>query len=64
MDEEELIVWQDVLDEIAAGRRAGLACPHCGARPLSVEDDAGASGPTRISCPSCRRFLEGRFGPG
>ncbi len=63
MDEEELIVWQDVLDEIAAGRRAGLACPHCGGRPLSVEDDP-ATGATRISCPRCQRFLEGRFGSG
>ncbi|HWM85403.1 MAG TPA: hypothetical protein VNO33_06180 [Kofleriaceae bacterium] len=62
MDEEELIVWQDVLDEIAAGRRADLACPHCAARPLAVEDSP--TGSTRISCPSCRRFLEGRFGSG
>jgi len=62
MDEEELIVWQDVLDEIAAGRRAGLACPHCRAQPLAVDDEP--TGVTRISCPSCRRFLEGRFGSG
>lgn len=62
MDEEELIVWQDVLDEIAAGRRANLACPHCGARPLAVEERP--SGATRVACPSCQRFLEGRFGSG
>jgi hypothetical protein len=62
MDEEELIVWQDVLDEIAAGRRADLACPRCGARPLAVDDDA--AGATRIACPACRRFVEGRFGSG
>jgi hypothetical protein len=62
MDEEELIVWQDVLDEVAAGRRAGLTCPHCAARPLTVEERP--SGATRIVCPSCQRFLEGRFGSG
>jgi hypothetical protein len=59
MDEEELILWQDVLDEIAAGRREGLACPHCSARPLTVEERP--AGATRIQCPSCQRFLEGRF---
>jgi hypothetical protein len=62
MDEEELIVWQDVLDEIAAGRRGALVCPHCSARPLTVEERP--SGATRVSCPSCQRFLEGRFGSG
>jgi len=62
MDEEELIVWQDVLDEIAAGRRTALVCPRCDARPLAVEDRP--NGQTRISCPSCRQFLEGRFAPG
>ncbi|HTE56136.1 MAG TPA: hypothetical protein VK698_35030 [Kofleriaceae bacterium] len=62
MDDEELIVWQDVLDEVAAGRRAALACPYCGVRPLTVEERPG--GATRIACPSCHRFLEGRFGSG
>jgi hypothetical protein len=62
MDEQQLIVWQDALDEIAAGRRTALVCPLCAARPLVVEDRPDGS--TRISCPSCRRFLEGRFGTG
>jgi hypothetical protein len=59
LDEEDLIAWQDVLDEIVAGRSAGLACPHCGARPLEVDKLPG--GMTRISCRSCRKFIEGRF---
>ena len=60
MDEEELIIWQDVLDQVAARRAEPLACPHCQAAPLSVEDRP--NGLTRISCPACLKFIEGRFG--
>jgi ribosomal protein S27E len=60
LDEGELILWQDVLDEIAAGRPGDLGCPHCGARPLEVT--TLQSGATRIACSGCGKFLEGRFG--
>lgn len=59
MDEEELIIWQDVLDQVAARRAEPLACPHCQHKPLSVEERP--NGVTRITCPSCQRFVEGRF---
>jgi transcription elongation factor Elf1 len=59
LDEEAIVAWQDVLDEIAAGRSRDLACPHCGARPLSVHEESGL---TRISCPACQRYVEGRLG--
>ena len=59
MDDDELIAWQDVLDEIAAGRGDDLICPMCGQRPLAVEERP--SGSTRISCPRCRKFIEGKF---
>jgi hypothetical protein len=61
VDEEELIIWQDVLDQVAARRAEPLACPHCHARPLAV--DERPDGVTRITCPSCRKFIEGRFAP-
>jgi ribosomal protein S27AE len=59
VDEEELIIWQDVLDQVAARRVDLLACPHCGATPLAVEETPG--GVTRISCAKCGRYIEGRF---
>ena len=60
MDEEELIIWQDVLDQVAARRADRLACPHCAAVPLQIEETP--DGTTRIACGSCQRFIEGRFG--
>jgi hypothetical protein len=58
-DEEDVMVWADVLDLLAAGRGEPLTCPHCGAKPLDVEEQPGGS--TRVSCPKCTRFIEGRF---
>lgn len=59
MDEEEVIVWQDVLDEIAAGRPDNLTCPFCNHTPLRVE---GEGMRTRIRCDQCGKFIEGTFG--
>ena len=59
MDEEEAIAWQDVLDEIFAGRKDNLECPFCSARPLAVTEN----GPrTRIHCTKCGKYIEGTFG--
>ena len=60
MDEEALVVWQDVLDSIMAGRPNDLTCPYCGNRPLIVEPDPETF-TTKISCTKCRKFLQGRF---
>lgn len=60
MDEEELIVWQDVLDQIMAGRPNDLACPYCHHRPMVVEEQEWS---TKISCTKCRKFIQGRFQP-
>lgn len=64
MDEEDLIAWQDVLDEVAAGRPANLACPFCGHRPLDVEQPDAARGVhgTKIACSRCGKFIQGSFG--
>ena len=62
MDEEDLILWQDVLDEVAAGRPGGLVCPFCRKGALEVEQ--GDRGRVRIACPeqSCKKFIEGSIG--
>jgi hypothetical protein len=60
VDEEALIAWQDVLDMVVAGRPEGLACPYCHARPLLIEEVEFS---TRISCPKCKKFIQGRFQP-
>ena len=60
MDEEELVVWQDVLDQVAAGRPNDLVCPYCNHRPLVVEEVEWS---TRISCSKCKKFIQGKFAP-
>jgi len=60
VDEEELIVWQDVLDQIMAGRPNDLACPYCRHRPMVVEEQEWS---TKISCSKCGKFIQGRFQP-
>ena len=55
-----MIAWQDVLDEVVAGRTGDLSCPHCKHRPLVVEEVEHA---TRISCPRCLKFIQGKFAP-
>jgi hypothetical protein len=59
-EEEEFILWQDILDEVAAGRTAGHACPFCRQGPLLVEQ--GDRGRVRIVCPNCKKFIEGAVG--
>jgi hypothetical protein len=58
LDDEAVIAWQEALDEIAAGRPDDIACPFCNARPLKVERRDGT---LRVSCPSCKRYVEGVF---
>ena len=60
VDEEALIAWQDVLDMVAAGRPGEVGCPFCNHRPLTVEEVEHS---TRISCPKCKKFIQGRFQP-
>lgn len=60
VDEEALIAWQDVLDMVAAGRPSEVGCPFCNHRPLAIEEVEHS---TRISCPKCKKFIQGRFQP-
>jgi len=59
VDEEALIAWQDVLETVANKRPiSDAACPYCQHRPLTVEEVESS---TRISCPKCGKFIQGRF---
>ena len=58
--DEAMLMWQDVLDDVANGRLSGLKCPYCQGA-VAVEQSAQR---TRIECKSCRRYLEGKMGAG
>ena len=58
MDDEALILWQDVLDTIAAGRPGEAACPYCRHKPLTIEE---VDFSTKISCGKCKQFIQGKF---
>jgi DNA-directed RNA polymerase subunit RPC12/RpoP len=57
-DEAVMIAWQDVLDQVVAGRPNDLVCPYCKHRPLVVEEVEYS---TKISCPRCGKFIQGKF---
>ena len=64
MNEDDVMYWQDALDEVAAGRTAGLRCPFCDKGEVSVERGDPAQGQAkkiRLECRACRRFIEGRM---
>lgn len=50
-----MIVWQDLLDLIQAGR-TDLTCPFCQKAQVQVSERGRL---THIECPSCRKFIEG-----
>lgn len=62
MDEEDSLVWQEVLDELAAGLNKRIQCPFCKIQnrntDLRIEE---TNGKMRIDCPQCKRFIEGRM---
>ncbi len=60
MGEDDFIYWQDVLEDIAAGKLSALVCPFCNHRPLLIEE---VDQSTRISCSKCGKFIQGRFTP-
>ena len=59
MNEEDAMVWQDVLDLVAAGRTSELACPFCRNGRITVTTEGRT---TRLECGACRRYIEGRLG--
>ena len=57
LSEEDIIVWQDVLDLIQAGR-TDVNCPFCNKSQVEVTHKGRV---TRIMCPTCRKFIEGQM---
>jgi hypothetical protein len=57
MDEDEIMMWQDVLDDVAAGRVQSLRCPFCKGG-VAIEQNEQR---TRLECRSCHRFIEGKM---
>ncbi|MDB4964464.1 MAG: hypothetical protein JWN44_153 [Myxococcales bacterium] len=58
MDEEAAMVWQDVLDAVAAGREQNLRCPFCSKGEVFVDRNELR---LRLECRACRRYIEGRM---
>jgi DNA-directed RNA polymerase subunit RPC12/RpoP len=56
--EAELSVWQDILDQVMAGRTSGHICPFCAKGEIDAEIDEAY---LRVRCPDCGKWIEGRF---
>jgi ribosomal protein S27AE len=57
-DEDDIIYWQDALEEVHAGRQNGLKCPFCYEGVIAVTRDERK---TRLECQKCHHYIEGRF---
>ena len=58
MDEEAAMAWQDVLDDVAAGRERDLVCPFCSKKEVVVDRNEQR---LRLECRACKRYIEGRM---
>ncbi len=58
LSEEDMILWQDVLDLVMAGRVSNLMCPFCKTGALKM---TRIERKTRLECEHCRKFIEGAF---
>jgi hypothetical protein len=60
VSEDDIIYWQDVLENVQAGRTAGLKCPFCYHGSIQVSKRERV---TTVQCEnaSCRHYIEGRF---
>jgi len=54
---EQLSVWQDILDEVMAGRVTGHRCPFCEDSTIVAEADEYT---ISVRCTSCGRWIEGQ----
>lgn len=57
-DYDQLVIWQDILDEIVAGRTTGHRCPACKAQGLQVERTPAI---ITITCNECGINFRGRL---
>lgn len=60
IDDEAAMMWQDCLDEVAAGRPRNLRCPYCEKGDVAVSHDEQTKR-TKVECKSCKRFIEVRL---
>ena len=60
LDEEAAMMWQDVLDEVAAGRARNLHCPYCQVGEVAITHDEQTKR-TKVECRGCKRFIEVRM---
>jgi transcription elongation factor Elf1 len=58
VDEEAAMIWQDVLDQVAAGREQNLRCPFCTKGEVAVDRNEQR---LRLECRACRRYIEGQL---
>lgn len=58
-EEMQSILW-DIMEECINGRTEGHKCPMCNEGDLEVEvlEDVKVT----MTCPKCRKFMEGRLG--
>jgi hypothetical protein len=56
LSEDDIIYWQEVLDEVMAGRTAALVCPFCQRGRVELTEKGRL---TRLECSSCHKFIEG-----
>ena len=57
-DYDQLVIWQDILDEIMAGRTKGHLCPVCHAAGLDIEKTPAQ---IFIKCNECGVTFKGRL---
>jgi len=55
-DVEGLALYEDIVNEVLAGRTEGHKCPACGQGELECSLDGER---VLIRCPECGRFLDG-----
>ncbi len=54
---EQLSVWQEILDEVMAGRVTGHRCPFCEDPTIVAAADEYV---LSVKCTSCGRWIEGQ----
>jgi len=60
--EEQFMLLQDVLGEVAAGKTDGHLCPLCDKGQLDCSVDE-ATDTVRLQCPHCRLLFTGVLAP-
>lgn len=57
-DDDEIVIWMDVLDEVMSGRTRSLRCPYCSTQGLEVEKTPAN---LSIKCTACGKYFSGRL---